>query len=138
MTTLEQHVTAYRDLIVASFDNAMNTVEVIHQTFAEMSVDVLQELGLPEGPADAIKDKHHRLIHIWYDGISTANHALGDLVIQQWSQINEFAEPVTETFLGYVARVMPEPPAAPAAEVPRARPTASSSRATPSGPRPVG
>ena len=97
--TLEEQVVAYNDLITSSFTNAMGTVERLHQNLAEISLDVLCEVGLPKEPADAFKEHHRTILRTMYGGITSANDELGRLVVTQWSQINRFAAGITAEVL---------------------------------------
>jgi hypothetical protein len=89
--SFESKISTFNDLIQASFRNAMDTVESIHQTSAEMPIEVIKELGYPEDKAEVIKDSHRKILRFLYGGISNANEELGKLVVMQAGELNKFA-----------------------------------------------
>lgn len=90
--SLVEDVRAFNDLVTTSFDNAMGTVETVHQTVAELYLGVLTEVGLPSDRADALAGRHRSLLRTVYGAICSANHELGDLVVVQMEQLGAFAE----------------------------------------------
>ena len=96
---LVEQVDAYRGLIQRSFDNATVAVEHVHQRFAEMSFDVLHEIGLPQGLTDGAKAKHERVMHTLYEGVRFTNAEIGDLVVRQFDQISRFASNLNASLL---------------------------------------
>lgn len=90
--TLVEDVRAFNDLVTTSFDNAMGTVETVHQTVAELYLGVLTEVGFPSDTADALAGRHRSLLRTVYGAICSANHELGDLVVVQMEQLGAFAE----------------------------------------------
>jgi hypothetical protein len=96
---LVEQVDSYRWLIQRSFDNATGAVEHVHQRFAEMSFDVLHELGLPQGVTDRSKAKHGRVMHTIYEGVRYTNAEIGDLVVRQFDQISRFASNLNASLL---------------------------------------
>ena len=77
--SFEDRVSAFNMLVQSSFRNAMDSVESIHQTTAEMPLDMLVEYGYPEDKAEAAKESHRQLLGIVYGGICSANEELGNL-----------------------------------------------------------
>jgi hypothetical protein len=90
--TLADDVEAFNDLITTSFDNAMGTVESVHQTVAELSLGLLSEVGLPADTAADLADRHRQVLRRTYGAICFANHQLGALVVEQMGQVSRFAE----------------------------------------------
>lgn len=90
--TLVEDVRAFNDLVTTSFDNAILTVETVHQTVAELYLGVLTEVGLASDRADALAGRHRSLLRTVYGAICSANHELGDLVVVQMEQLGAFAE----------------------------------------------
>lgn len=109
--SIEDKAKTINELVQASFRNAMDAVEGIHQTAAEMPIDVFRELGYPEDKAESIKDSHRRILRILYGGISSAHEDLGKLVVQQFGELGKFVNSLMQ--------VVEE--AAPAAKKPRPR-----------------
>jgi hypothetical protein len=90
--SLVEDVRSFNDLVTTSFDNAMGTVETVHQTVAELYLGVLTELGFPAGTADALAGRHRSLLRTVYGAICSANHELGELVVEQMDQLSTFAD----------------------------------------------
>jgi hypothetical protein len=72
----------------------MDAVENIHQTAAEIPIEILKEIGYPEDKAEIIKDSHRRILKIVYGGICSAHEDLGKLVVQQFGELGKFAESI--------------------------------------------
>jgi len=89
--SIETKVNRFNDLIQSSFRNAMDTVESIHQTSAEMPLEVLRELGYPEEKTETIKEAHRKILRIMYGGICNAHQELGKLVVMQTGELSRFA-----------------------------------------------
>lgn len=89
--SIETKVSRFNDLIQSSFKNAMDTVESIHQTSAEMPLEVLKELGYPEEKTESIKAAHRNILRILYGGIYSAHEELGKLVVMQAGELIRFA-----------------------------------------------
>ncbi len=89
-------VKVYKDFLQASFENAMTTVERIHQTSVSIPIDMLREVGYPADQAEQIKETHARLLRILYGGIAKAHDELGELVVQQVGQLTKLAEGMLE------------------------------------------
>jgi len=90
--SLVEDVRSFNDLVTASFDNAMGTVETVHQTVAELYLGVLTEFGFPSETAGTLAGKHRHLLRTVYGAICSANHELGDLVVEQMGQLSAFAD----------------------------------------------
>lgn len=89
--SIQDKVSSFNDLIQASFRNAMDTVEHVHQTAAEMPLDVLQELGYPPEKTATIKESHRTILRILYGGIKSAHVEMGKLVVMQAGELGKFA-----------------------------------------------
>ena len=113
-------VRVYKDFLQASFENAMTTVERIHQTSVSIPVDMLREAGYPADQAEQIKETHGRLLRILYGGIVSAHDELGELVVQQVGQLTKLAEGMLED------RDQPKQTVRPAAAMPAAKTEAAS------------
>jgi len=99
--TIQDKAGMFNDLVQSSFRNAMDAVENIHQTTAEIPIEILQEIGYPEDKAEIIKDSHRRILKIVYGGICNAHEDLGKLVVQQFGELGKFAEGIAAS--GYSA-----------------------------------
>lgn len=88
--SFEDRVSSFNNLVQSSFRNAMNSVESIHQTTAEMPLDILKDFGYPEDKAEAAKDSHRQLLRIVYGGMCSANEELGKLLVLQAGGLSEF------------------------------------------------
>lgn len=91
----EDRVSAFNDLVQSSLRNAMDSVENIHQTTAEMPLEILKEYGYPEDKAEAAKESHRALLKIMYGGICSANEELGKLVVLQAGGLSQFFNEMT-------------------------------------------
>jgi hypothetical protein len=89
--SIQDRVSMLNDLIQASFGNAMNAVESIHRTGAEMPLGVLKELGFPEEKVAPIRDSHREILRLMYGGIVSANKELGNLMVLQTGELTKFA-----------------------------------------------
>jgi hypothetical protein len=87
----------FNDLVQASFRNAMDAVESLHQATAEIPLDVLKELGYPDDKAETLKESHRRILRIVYGGICSAQEDLGDLVVKQFGELGQFASGLAES-----------------------------------------
>ena len=90
--TIQDKASKFNDLVQSSFRNAMDAVEKIHQTTAEIPLEILKEIGYPEDKAEIIKDSHRRILRIVYGGICSAHEDLGKLVVRQFGELGKFAE----------------------------------------------
>jgi hypothetical protein len=95
-----EDVRSYNELITASFDNAMHTVEMVHQSGVDMYLGVLSELGFPSETADSLSARHRSLLRRVYGGICALNHELGELVVEQVNQVSRFADNIGVPFPG--------------------------------------
>jgi hypothetical protein len=75
----------------------MDAVEKIHQTTAEIPIEILKEMGYPEDKAELFKDSHRRVLRTVYGGICNAHKDLGTLVVQQFGELGKFANGVVES-----------------------------------------
>lgn len=77
-------VTLVRDFVrlsLVSFDNASGTMERVHTTSANMSLDLVSELGFPSDIADAYRATHQRFVSDSYSRVREATHAFGTRLI---------------------------------------------------------
>jgi hypothetical protein len=97
-------IDAYRVLIVKSFNNSMGTMERVHQASMTLSVTLLEELGVPKGPADAFLDKHGRMLHLIYSSVCAVNEEFGDMIVEQAGNVQEFTDVVMQSWRDVAAR----------------------------------
>jgi adenylosuccinate lyase len=97
-------VDAYRTLIVKSFNNAMGTMERVHQASMTLSVTLLKELGVPEEPADDYLEKHGRMLHTVYSSVCAVNEEFGEMIVQQVENVHEFTGVVKQSWRDVAAR----------------------------------
>lgn len=90
--TIQDKASSFNDFIQSSFRNAMDAVENIHQTMAEIPIEIMKEIGYPEDKAEIVKDSHRRILRIVYGGICNAHDDLGKLVVQQFGELGKFAD----------------------------------------------
>jgi len=100
--SVQDKVSIVNDMVQASFGNAMNTVEIIHRTSAEMPLGVLKELGYPEEKVETIRESHREILRILYGGITNTNQEIGKLMVAQTGELTKFVSSMLAA--GYQAR----------------------------------
>ena len=65
------------DYIGEAFDTGVNAARGIHQAGAEIPLNILQSLGLPEDTAKSLKEKHEGLITSVYDAVHSVVSEVG-------------------------------------------------------------
>jgi hypothetical protein len=92
--SIPEDVRSFNELVVTSFDNAMDTVESVHHNAIALYLGLLTEVGLPRERADALTDRHRALLRRVYGAVCTVNHDLGDMVVAQVENVSRFAESI--------------------------------------------
>lgn len=90
MSVIEK-LSEINDYVQLSFRNGMNTVEKLHQTTAEIPLDMASELGFSKDQADMIKGVHRRMLKSFYGAVIKANKEVGDLVVKQATELRSLA-----------------------------------------------
>jgi len=84
---LRDTFTAFVDLSSRSFDNASTTMERVHQTSAEMSLNLLTDLGFPADVADSYRESHRRMLASSYGRVRLATRDFGETLVRATDHI---------------------------------------------------
>lgn len=85
-------ITTVMDFSQKSLENTMSTIKEVHQTIAEIPINVAEELGgLPEEQATALKNKHRRVLDHVHDGIVDAVGEVNEYIVKQAQAVNDMA-----------------------------------------------
>ena len=83
-----REVNAY---VQAALDGVLFALQGVHQAAVEKPVDAASRLGFPAEKAELIKDSHRRFVGSVYGGIRKAQHGLGDVAVDQVSELRSLA-----------------------------------------------
>jgi len=84
-----REVNAY---VQAALDGVLFALQGAHQAAVEKPVDAASRLGFPAEKAALIKDSHRRFVGSVYGGIRKAQHGLGDVAVEQVSELRSLAK----------------------------------------------
>ena len=74
-----------------SLENTLDAVKEVHQTMAEIPLNVGQELGLPKQTSDALKYIHRQVLDRIYDGVGEAVGEVNQYVVKQVQNVDRLA-----------------------------------------------
>ena len=74
-----------------SLENTLHAVKEVHQTMAEIPLNVGQELGLPKETSSALKYIHRQVLDRIYDGVGEAVGEVNQYVVKQAQNIDRLA-----------------------------------------------
>lgn len=80
--TVIQAMRDFVDLSMRSFENSSTTMERVHQSSAEMSLDLLKELGFPADVADSYREAHRRMLASSYGRVRAATQEFGVALVR--------------------------------------------------------
>jgi methyl-accepting chemotaxis protein len=89
-------VTRVMDFSQTSLDNTLDTVKEVHQTMAEIPINVAQEFGMSEEISAALKHTHRRVLEHTYNGVSDAVGEVNQYMVKQAQNVDKltnFARP---------------------------------------------
>jgi polyhydroxyalkanoate synthesis regulator phasin len=72
-------IEAIKDLIQEAVDKGATTVEQIHKVVADLPFSVLEQRGLLDDTAEAVRDTSARTIGSVYDAIRRINREIGEM-----------------------------------------------------------
>jgi nicotinate-nucleotide pyrophosphorylase len=84
-----REVNAY---VQAALDGVLFALQGVHQAAVEKPVDAASRFGFPAEKAALIKDSHRRFVGSVYGGIRKAQHGLGDVAVEQVSELRSLAK----------------------------------------------
>ena len=81
-------VTRVIDFSQTSLENTLDTVQEVHQTMAEIPINVAQELGMSEQTSAALKYTHRRVLEHLYNGVRDAVGEVNEYVVRQAQNVD--------------------------------------------------
>ena len=88
--------TAFTELVTSSFENVMGTMERVHQGSVDLSVELFQQLGFWQQPAERYRLAHAAAIENVYSRIVDVNNDFGAMLIKQAHNLDQFVLSVKE------------------------------------------
>ena len=76
-------VTRVMEFSQTSLENTLDTVQEVHQTMAEIPINVAQEFGLSEQTSAALKYTHRRVLEHLYNGVRDAVGEVNEYMVKQ-------------------------------------------------------
>jgi len=85
-------ITKVTDFSQKSLENTMDTIKEVHQTIAEIPINIAQELGFPEENSAALKDTHRRVLDHLHGGFCDACGEVNQYIVKQAKAVNQLAD----------------------------------------------
>ncbi len=92
-----------KDMIQQAVDRGATSVEQIHQYIADLPFEALERAGVLDGDKLKVREKKTRTIGMVYDAIRSINKQIGDLISDQFENLEDGS---------YVSQVLQEKEAA--------------------------
>lgn len=86
---------AFTDLVTSSFENVMGTMQRVHQGSVDLSVELFQQLGFWQEPAERYRKAHDAAISNVYGRIVEVNNDFGAMLAQQAHNLDRFLRSVS-------------------------------------------
>lgn len=83
--------TRVTDFSQKSLDNTLDTVKEVHQTMAEIPINVANEFGMSEQTSSALKYAHRRVLDHIYNGVSGAAGEVNQYIVKQVQNVDRLA-----------------------------------------------
>ncbi len=84
-------VTRVMDFSQTSLENTLDTVKEVHQTLAEIPINVAQELGMSKETSAALKYTHRRLLDRIDEGVRSSVREVNQYVVKQVHTVDKLA-----------------------------------------------
>lgn len=84
-------VTRVMDFSQTSLENTLDTIKEVHQTMAEIPINVAQEFGMSEETSTALKDTHRRVLDHIHNGVRDAVGEVNQYMVKQAQNIDNLA-----------------------------------------------
>jgi hypothetical protein len=84
-------VTRVMDFSQTSLENTLNTVKEVHQTVAEIPINIAQEFGMPDETATALKDTHRRVLDHINNGVRDSVGIVNQYMVKQAQNVDRLA-----------------------------------------------
>lgn len=81
-----------KDMIQEAIERGANSVEQVHQFIAELPLDALEKTGLMDDERLKLKAKQRNTIGMVYDAIRRINREVGQLISDQFENLEESQE----------------------------------------------
>lgn len=94
-----QRLELLKDLVQEAVDRGATSVEQIHQSIADLPFEALDRMGLLDADGNGLRDTKTRTIGFVYDAIRRINQEVGELLSEQFENLESGAK---------VARVLDE------------------------------
>lgn len=94
-----QRLELLKDLVQEAVDRGATSVEQIHQSIADLPFEALDRMGLLDADGSGLRDTKTRTIGFVYDAIRRINQEVGELLSEQFENLESGAK---------VARVLDE------------------------------
>ena len=82
-------VTRVMEFSQTSLENTLDTVQEVHQTMAEIPINVAQEFGMSEQTSAALKYTHRRVLEHLYNGVRDAVGEVNEYMVKQAQNIDK-------------------------------------------------
>ena len=82
-------VTRVIDFSQTSLENTLDTVQEVHQTMAEIPINVAQEFGMSKQTAAGLKWTHRRVLEHLYNGVSDAVGEVNEYMVKQAQNVDK-------------------------------------------------
>ena len=81
-------VTRVIDFSQTSLENTLDTVKEVHQTMAEIPINIAQEFGMSEQTSAALKYTHRRVLDHLYNGVRDAVGEVNEYMVKQAQNVD--------------------------------------------------
>ncbi|WP_293392645.1 hypothetical protein [Nevskia sp.] len=103
-----QRIELLKDFIQEAVDRGATSVQAVHEYIADLPFEALEQTGLLTEDKTGLRQKQQQTIGVVYDAIRRINREIGQLISDQFENIEESTEAAS--------RMAPEPsPSKPAA-----------------------
>jgi hypothetical protein len=85
---------AFTDLVTTSVENVMGTMKRVHQGSVDLSVELFQQLGFWQEPAERYRQAHDVAMSNVYGRIVEVNNDFGAMLVQQAHNLDRFVKSV--------------------------------------------
>lgn len=98
-----QRIELLKDFIQEAVDRGATSVQAVHEYIADLPFEALEQTGLLTEDKSGLRQKQQQTIGVVYDAIRRINREIGQLISDQFENLEESTEAA--------ARMVPEPPA---------------------------
>lgn len=98
-----QRIELLKDFIQEAVDRGATSVQAVHEYIADLPFEALEQTGLLTEDKTGLRQKQQQTIGVVYDAIRRINREIGQLISDQFENIEESTEAAS--------RMAPEPPA---------------------------